>query len=147
MSLAGIDDLGRGLMTSGDAVEDSGSEDMVLPLMEEVARIGKRQVTTGKVRVTTVSDTIEEVAGATLQGEEVDIVRVPVDRVVSEAPVMRTEGEVTIVPILEEILVVEKQLVLKEELHIRRRATSEKVEVPVTLRKQRAVIERLDVDD
>jgi uncharacterized protein (TIGR02271 family) len=134
-------------MTSGDAVDDSGSEDLILPLVEEVAQIGKRQVTTGKVRVTTVADTVEEIAGAPLPGEEVEVVRVPVDRVVSEAPAMRTEGDVTIVPILEEILVVEKQLVLKEELHIRRRATSEEVEVPVTLRKQRAVIERLDVDD
>jgi stress response protein YsnF len=42
--------------------------------------------------------------------------------------------------------VVEKRLVLKEELHIRRRVTHENVEVPVTLRKQRAVIERLTAD-
>jgi stress response protein YsnF len=49
---------------------------------------------------------------------------------------------VTIVPVLEEVLVVEKRLVLKEELHIRRRVDTESVEVPVTLRKQRAIIER-----
>jgi stress response protein YsnF len=42
--------------------------------------------------------------------------------------------------------VVEKRLVLKEELHIRRSVTLENVEVPVTLRKQRAVIERLTAD-
>jgi stress response protein YsnF len=50
------------------------------------------------------------------------------------------------VPVLEEVLVVEKRLVLKEELHIRRRATTETVEVPITLRKQRAVVERIDPD-
>jgi stress response protein YsnF len=44
--------------------------------------------------------------------------------------------------VLEEVLVVEKRLVLKEELHIRRRVETETVEVPVTLRKQRAVVER-----
>jgi stress response protein YsnF len=59
---------------------------------------------------------------------------------------VRTEGDVVIVPVLEEVLVVEKRLVLKEELHIRRDATRENVEVPVTLRKQRAVIERLTAD-
>jgi stress response protein YsnF len=48
--------------------------------------------------------------------------------------------------VLEEILVVEKRLVLKEELHIRRRATTETAEVPVTLRKQRVVVERIDPD-
>jgi stress response protein YsnF len=67
-----------------------------------------------------------------------------VDRVVSEAPGVRTEGGVTIVPVLEEVLFVEKRLVLKEELHIRRTATTETVELPVTLRKQRAVIERVE---
>jgi stress response protein YsnF len=38
---------------------------------------------------------------------------------------------------------VEKRLVLKEELHIRRSVTREDIEVPITLRKQRATIERL----
>ncbi|RYY15982.1 MAG: DUF2382 domain-containing protein, partial [Alphaproteobacteria bacterium] len=51
---------------------------------------------------------------------------------------------VTIIPILEEILVVEKRLVLKEEVHVRRTAAAEDVEVPVTLRKQHAVVERVD---
>jgi stress response protein YsnF len=37
--------------------------------------------------------------------------------------------------------------VLKEELHIRRRVETETIEVPVTLRKQRAIIERTDPDD
>jgi len=61
--------------------------------------------------------------------------------VVETAPEIRTEGDVTIVPVLEEVLVVEKRLVLKEELHIRRRIETETVEVPVILRKQRAIIE------
>lgn len=45
------------------------------------------------------------------------------------APEIRTEGDVTIVPVLEEVLVVEKRLVLKEELHIRRRVAAETVEI------------------
>ena len=63
------------------------------------------------------------------------------------APQIRTEGDVTIVPVLEEVLVVEKRLVLKEELHIRRRIITETVEVPVTLHKQRAIVERVDPDE
>jgi uncharacterized protein (TIGR02271 family) len=118
----------------------------VLPLFEEKLRVEKRSVTTGKVRVRSVVDTVEEVAHATLAGERVEVTRVPVDHEVDVAPAVRTEGDVTIVPVLEEILVVEKRLVLKEELHIRRHRTHENVEVPVTLRKQRAVIERLTAD-
>jgi stress response protein YsnF len=114
----------------------------ILPLVEETATIQKRAVVTGKVRVRTVTDTAEELAKATLQSTAVEVTRVPIDQVVDTAPEIRTEGDVTIVPVLEEVLVVTKQLVLKEELHIRRRVETETVEVPVTLRKQRAVVER-----
>src|SRR5215204_5405293 len=47
-------------------------------------------------------------------------------------------------PVLEEILVVEKRLILREELHIKQEVSHETVEVPVSLRKQRAVVERVD---
>jgi stress response protein YsnF len=121
------------------------SED-IIPLAEETATVGKRQVVTGRVRVQTVTDTVEELAHADVQQETVEVTRVLVDRIVETTPEIRTEGDLTIVPVLEEVLVVEKRLVLKEELHIRRRATTETVEVPITLRKQRAVVERIDPD-
>ena len=50
----------------------------------------------------------------------------------------------TVVPILEEVLIVEKRLLLKEEVRITRHSTTDVVETPVTLRKQRAIVERLD---
>jgi Domain of unknown function (DUF2382) len=87
--------------------------------------------------VQTVTDTVEELARADMQRETVEVTRVPVDKMVETAPEIRTEDDVTIVPVLEEVLVVEKRLVLKEELHIRRRVATEAVEVPVSLRKQR----------
>ncbi|MDF2689253.1 MAG: hypothetical protein K0Q80_2218 [Microvirga sp.] len=90
----------------------------------------------------TVTGTIEETAHADLRQEDVEVTRVPVDKVVDTAPQIRTEGDVMIVPVLEEVLVVEKRLVLKEELHIRRRVSAETVELPITLRKQRAIVER-----
>jgi stress response protein YsnF len=114
----------------------------VIPLVEETATVGKREVVTGRVRVQTVTDTVEELAHADVQRETVEVTRVPVDRVVETPPEIRTDGDVTILPVVEEVLVVEKRLVLKEELHIRRRIDTETVEVPVTLRKQRAVVER-----
>jgi stress response protein YsnF len=118
----------------------------VIPLVEETASIGKREVVTGRVRVQTVTDTIEELARADVQRETVEVTRVPIDRMVELAPEIRTEGDVTILPVVEEVLVVEKRLVLKEELHIRRRVETETVEVPVPLRKQRAIVERVAPD-
>ncbi|ANY84786.1 hypothetical protein BB934_38845 (plasmid) [Microvirga ossetica] len=119
----------------------------VVPLAEEIATIAKRQVVTGRVRVQTITDTVEELAHAEVQRESVEVTRVPIDKVVETAPAIRTDGDVTILPIVEEVLVVEKRLVLKEELHIWRRIATESVEVPVTLRKQRAIVEREAPDD
>lgn len=119
----------------------------VVPLAEETVDVTKQERITGKVRVKTETDTVEELARATLQTETVEVTRVPVGRVVDAPPSVRTENGVVIVPVVEEIAVVEKRLVLKEELHIRREVETEKVEVPVTLRKQRAVVERSDPED
>jgi uncharacterized protein (TIGR02271 family) len=127
--------------------QDSLSETEVIPIAEEELRVDKRMVTTGKVRVQTKVDVETEIVKATLDGETVEVTRVPVDRIVDRAPEIRTENDVTIIPIVEEVLVVEKRLVLKEELHVHKRKTTEDVETPVELRKQRAVIERVPVED
>lgn len=126
---------------------DGEGEAEIIPLVEEEARIGKRQVTTGRVRIDTKIEEVAEVARATLEGETVEVERVPIDREITEIPSVRTDGDLTIVPVVEEVLVVEKRLVLKEELHIRRRRTSEEVEAPVTLRKERVIVERIPVDE
>jgi stress response protein YsnF len=127
--------------------QDTSSEVEVIALAEEEVRLDKRMVTTGKVRVRTIVDVETELAKATLDGETVEVTRVPINRIVDQAPGIRVEDNVTIIPVLEEVLIVEKRLVLKEEVHIRKLATTEEVEIPVELRKQHAVIERLPADE
>ena len=113
-----------------------------IPLAEETATVSVRRVATRRVEVRTVTDTFEDTVRAALVEETVEVTRVPIDRQVETAPAIRTEGDLTVVPVLEEILIVEKRLVLKEEIHIRRTRRTEHVETPVTLRRQRAVVER-----
>jgi stress response protein YsnF len=115
----------------------------VVPLVEETATVHKRETVTGRVRVQTHTDTVEELVRAEIRREGVEVTRVPIGRIVETAPEVRTDGDLVIVPVVEEVLVVEKRLILKEELHIRRTSETEPVEVPVTLRKQRATVERL----
>jgi uncharacterized protein (TIGR02271 family) len=127
--------------------DEVGTAETVLPLIEEELRVAKHEAVTGRVRVRTVNDTAEELVRQELQGERVDVERVPVDKLVepgAEPPQVRTEGNVTILPIMEEVLVVEKRLLIKEELRITRHPTTEIAEIPVTVRKQRAVVERLN---
>lgn len=129
----------------GTDVTDS-DEGTIVPVLDEQASIETRTVVTGRVRVETRTETVEEIARARLDGEELEIERVPIGTAIDHVPAVRTEGDVTIIPIVEEVLIVEKRLVLKEELHVRRTATAETVEVPVTLRKQRAFVEHVDGD-
>ncbi|TXN64044.1 YsnF/AvaK domain-containing protein [Methylobacterium sp. WL6] len=129
------------------AAEVAVGESVTLPLIAETARIDKRAVDTGRVRVSTRTEAVDQVLRETLRSDHVGVTRVPINRTLAEGetpPVVREENGVTIIPVLEEILVVEKRLVLKEEVHVRRTTAGEDVEVPVTLRKQHAVVERVD---
>ena len=124
-------------------MEKSGESTRV-PLAEENLRVEKKQAFTGKVKVRTISDVSEQVVRATLQQEGIEVTRVPINVEVETPPEMRSEGDTLIVPVLEERLVVEKRLVLVEELHIRRRVSQEDVSASIPVRKQRAIVERTD---
>lgn len=133
-----------GLASASGGMVETRSD--TLSLLEEVLSISKREVVTGTVRVSTRTEVHDEVAEVTVDRNVVDVTRVAVGRVVDVAPTVRTEGGVTIVPVLEERFVVVKQLVLKEELHIRHRVETDVERVPIQLRRQRAVVERVGRD-
>jgi uncharacterized protein (TIGR02271 family) len=118
------------------------SADATLPLVEEQLSVEKRKVETGRVRISTVVDERQEWVRENLVREEVSIERLRVDRVVDEPPQIRQDGDVLIIPLVEEVLVVEKKLMLREELRVRTQRHTDKIEQPVTLKSTRAVIER-----
>jgi len=115
-----------------------------LEVVSERAFVEKRDVVTGKVRVATRTETRTEMVSAVLNEDNVSVERVPVNRDIETVPDVRIENGVTIIPVVEEVLVVEKRLVLREELHVRRTVLQRTVEEPVSLREQRVVIERAD---
>jgi stress response protein YsnF len=121
----------------------SGEGDEVVPLAEETLHVGKRRVETGRVRVSLTTETVEQVVRETLRTRRTDIVRVPVGREVTEVPKTRQEGDVLVVPVVEEILVVEKRLVLKEEIRLHLVDTEQTVELPTERRLQHATVERM----
>jgi stress response protein YsnF len=129
-----------------ERIDDSASE-AVLPLVEEALRVGKRRVETGRVRVSVRTEAEERIVRETLRSERAELERVPIGRELAEgepAPALRQEPDGTVVlPVLEEILVVERRLVLREEIRMRLVAVDEAVEQPMTVRRQRASVERL----
>jgi len=129
-----------------DETQDAASE-AVLPLVEEALRVGKRRVETGRVRVSVSTEIEEQIVRETLRSERAELERVPIGRELVDgepAPALRREPDGTVVlPVLEEVLVVERRLVLREEIRVRLVAVDEAVEQPVTVRRQRASVERL----
>ena len=130
---------------SAFAAPTTGNRDDMLatiPLVEERFQVTKREVESGRVLVRVSVDERQETLSEKMSRDDVQVERVAKNVRVTEIPHVRLEGDTTIVPIVEEVLVVEKALVLVEEIHIRRRTVSETLEIPVTIKSERATVER-----
>ncbi|HEU4597590.1 MAG TPA: YsnF/AvaK domain-containing protein [Pyrinomonadaceae bacterium] len=125
-----------------EAVAEGDS--VVVPVVAEQLDVRKRVVEGGGVRIRKTVREREEIVDEPLMREEVRVERVPVGRIVDGPVPVRHVGKTMIVSLLEEVLVVEKRLMLKEELHI----TKEEIETyrpqRVRLRSEEAFVERVD---
>jgi uncharacterized protein (TIGR02271 family) len=115
----------------------------VLQLFAEEAAVSRRTVETGRVRVATVTHTRDHQVDELLARTNVEVERIPVGRVIDAIPPVRDDADLMVIPIVEETVVVERRLVLKEELHIRRKQTTERFRETVPLRYQTAQITRI----
>jgi uncharacterized protein (TIGR02271 family) len=125
----------------------SPEEQGTVPVVREELAVGKRTVETGEgIRVTKTVSERQQVVDELLAKEDVAVERVSVNRVVDAAniPGIRQEGSTIIVPVLEEILVVEKRTIVKEELRIT--STRREVREPekFVLRSEEVSVERFD---
>ena len=118
-------------------------EDLVLALHAEDLSVSKRQVVrTVQIRRETQSrDRLVEEA---LTNTGVVIEHVPVGMFVDAVPPVREEGDTTILPVVEEVVVIERRLRLVEEVRIRRVQTAGTHVETVKLREQHVVVTRSD---
>jgi uncharacterized protein (TIGR02271 family) len=124
---------------AGDAQEDV----LVVPLQEEQLVVERRTVEAGRVRIATHVRERQEVVDEPVVRERVEVQRVPINKVVDAAPPQREDGDTLIIPVVEEQLVVERRLVLKEEIRVRRTRITERHREEVTLRSEEAEVTRL----
>ena len=117
-----------------------------IPVIQEQVGVNVERRLAGRVRVSVRTQTDESLVPVDLTQVDVAVERVPVNRAVDTAPEVVTRGDVTIIPVVEERLVVTRELYLREEIHVRRVEKTETVEVPATTRRQTARIERLPAD-
>lgn len=117
-------------------------ESVTIPVIEEQLNIDKEIVETGKVRISkTVREEQKTVDLHTVE-DELDVERVAVNKQVDKAPAIRHEGDKMIIPVLREVEVVEKKLLLVEELHVTRRQVKTTDQQEVTLRKEEVKVDR-----
>jgi len=139
MSVADLE----GYHTRAAATDD---ERIVVPIVAEELEIGKRRVETGRVRLRTVVTERQETVDVPLEREEVEVERVEINQFVDQAPAARREGGDLVIPLVEEVLVVEKRLRLKAEVRVRLRKTAVREPQQVTLRSEEIAIERIATD-
>jgi uncharacterized protein (TIGR02271 family) len=125
-------------------VESDAEEPLVIPILEERAEIHKRKSAAGKVRIQKVVREHKQTIDEPLMHEEVEIRRIPVNRMVEEPPTTRLRGGTLVVPVLEEVLVVEKRLMLKEEIEIVKKRITRQEPQEVRLRSEEVVVTRLE---
>jgi len=133
-------------MSSTPPEHDDRSQ-LHIPVVEEQLIFGTRLVDTGRgVRIHKSVSEHPVAIDERLLREAIEVRHVPIERVVGadEAPGPRYEGDTLIIPVLEEVLVVERKLRIKEELHIIRTRSEERFTDTVTLKAQRVEVERFD---
>jgi uncharacterized protein (TIGR02271 family) len=120
-------------------------ESASIPVIEEKLQVGKEVIETGKVHISKRVHEEEETIGVPLSQEEVKVERVPVNKYVEKAPPgIRQEGDTTIISVLKEVTVVEKRLMLVEEVHISKHKENSISEQKVKLRKEEVIVDRKD---
>ena len=117
--------------------------DRVLPVIEEQLHVDIRQNVTGLVRLEKTVRQYDELVEQDLLQETLSIEHVPLHQYIDEPVTPRQEGDVTIFPVMEEILIVKKQLVLKEEIRVTRQRTQTRHRQAIPLRAENISVQHL----
>lgn len=136
--------MGAGRRTGTPMDRDSERKQVAVPIVEETAEVEIRERVVGTVRVhSRVRQHVAEI-DEPLERVEVEVERVPVGQWVDAVPDPRQEGDTTIIPVVEEVVV--KRLRLVEEVRVTRRRTTHHHQERVELRRTEVEVERTPGD-
>ncbi|MEO8125724.1 MAG: YsnF/AvaK domain-containing protein [Bryobacteraceae bacterium] len=127
-----------------EPVPNAEDSEMVIPVISEDLEVSKRKRVTGGVRVERKSVPHYQAVSMPLTRQVADVKRVLIEKPVNGPLPVRREGDTIIMPVVEEVATVHKQLMLKEEIHITKRTSTEQHEEQVQLNTQQAEIVRTD---
>jgi stress response protein YsnF len=128
--------IGRSQQVNFGTGHYDAADTLVIPEREEYLVPSTHEEELGRVRVERHIETIPYETSVDVSRDRVDVERVAVNRLVSAMPGPRQEGDTLIVPVIEEVLVTEKRLMVREEIRIRRYRETEAVAVRDDLRRE-----------
>jgi len=134
-------------VNASDPDRDAAVERLVVPRVEEELVVETRSRPTASVRVETRTLAREVETDEVLSGEALETRRVPIGRYVDTAAAIRVEGDTTIIPVHEEVLVIERRLLLKEEVHVTKHEEKRRDRRRVEVRHQVADIARHEPEE
>ena len=119
-------------------------KEVVIPIIREEVRADAMPVLTGGVRVIKRMESHDEIIEQELRKSRVEVKRVKMDRVVDGPQSAQRVGKTLIIPVVSEVVRIDKQWVVTEEIHITEREEVETVENQVSVNYETAHIERFD---
>jgi len=119
-------------------------DDIIVPVIAEQLHVDAVPVLKGGVRVVKRIVGQEHLIEQELRREHVDVKRVKVHRVVDGPQDVIRNGNTTIIPVVEEVLRIERQWVVTEEIHLTRTEDTDTFRDMVVVNREEATVERFD---
>ena len=132
---------GSGVTATEGRVLEAVGDRLVVPVREEVLVPTTRPIELGQVRIHKRVETVPYETLVDVRRDDIEVERVAINQPVDAVPAPRQEGETLVIPVVEEVLVTEKRLLLREEIRVTRRQITEAVPVRDTVRREVVEIE------
>jgi uncharacterized protein (TIGR02271 family) len=126
------------------AFDSFGPAGRTLPIYEEQLRVDKQGHEIGEIVIRKVIEEVPTQAEVDAIHEELDVEHVSVDEVVTQRREPWREGNVLVVPVYEEQMIVVRQLVMREQLRITLNQVTEKHVLADTLKREHVTVEDPD---
>jgi uncharacterized protein (TIGR02271 family) len=125
--------------------EGEKSATVTVPIIEEEVKVSKKFVETGRVTLSKKVNESTESFEVPVTEEEISVERITKNELITETPpASRYEGDVMIIPVLKEVVVIEKRMMLVEEIRVTKKVTQKTEKQEVTVRKEEVTVSRND---
>ena len=118
-------------------------ETKVIPVVEEVLKVDKKLVETGRIHIRKEINKEEKQIEIPLINESYEVEKVKVkNQIFDQPPSIRHEGDVIVIPVIKEVAEIKIRYEVTEEIHLKKNKTITTHTEQVTLKKEKVIVER-----